>query len=588
VTQAWQTAGLDKKQQLLDDVARALSHATDFETALRTAAECVVPRFADLVGLVMRRFGANESLTVIGPDPVNAGKIETRLHSLLPRLRRLGGKDTQRGREFRWIPHVSAGSLSWLRGEPELQKVIHDLDVHSLVAVPLRAGDGILGAMAFARTGRPDNPFHAADLAACQLIARRIAIALHAADLRGRALDEQSRRGRLEVALQKWMQVFERAGWGAAIVDGQDHRIEAVNPAFAQLHGYPNPESLIGRPFTDLVVPEHRKELEGWDNPANPLAYESLHQRADGDMLPVLTNVTPLPPAEGPASYVVTIQDLTELKRAEERLRRAQHLESVGRLAGGVAHEVNNMMTIILGFTDLLSRSVEFPANRQREMDEIRKAATRAAKTTQQLLAFSRQQILQPTDVPINEVIAEVAPVLRLLLPANVLLETVPSPLGTVARVDRGQLEQVLINLAFNARDAMPGGGTLRLMSDSRWLNEADGQRLIGIPISPGPYATVSVVDDGHGMDAATLTQVFQPFFTTKPVGSGTGLGLATVYGIVKQSGGYVWVESSPGRGTTVTICLPQVDEPVSLMSPPSTSEPQFPRCRSVGLVPYS
>jgi CheY-like chemotaxis protein len=216
-------------------------------------------------------------------------------------------------------------------------------------------------------------------------------------------------------------------------------------------------------------------------------------------------------------------------------------------------------MTIILGFSDLLSRGDHGPRGHQREIEEIRKAALRAARITSQLLAFSRQQVLQPSDLRLNTVVEEMAPVLRLMLPANVRVETSLSPLDAVVRADRSQVEQVLINLAFNARDAMGSGGTIRIATESRRLDEAAGRRLIGIPIPEGSYGLISVIDTGHGMDPATLAHVFEPFFTTKPVGAGTGLGLATVYGIVKQSGGYVWVDSTPGQGTTFTICLPEV-----------------------------
>jgi CheY-like chemotaxis protein len=234
-------------------------------------------------------------------------------------------------------------------------------------------------------------------------------------------------------------------------------------------------------------------------------------------------------------------------------------MEAVGRLAGGVAHEVNNMMTIILGFSDLLGRGWKAPDDRLREVEEIRKAALRAAKITTQLLTFSRQQVLQPTDLRLKQVVEEMVPVLRLMLPANVKVETSLAPLDAVVRVDRSQMEQVLINLAFNARDAMASGGTIKVTTESRRLDEAAGRRLIGIPIPPGRYGLVSVEDTGHGMDQTTLAQVFEPFFTTKAVGLGTGLGLSTVYGIVKQSGGYVWVESDPGAGTRFTVCLPEV-----------------------------
>ena len=321
--------------------------------------------------------------------------------------------------------------------------------------------------------------------------------------------------------MHKWSRVFDLAWWGAAVVDGTDRRIDMVNPAFARLHGYDEPASLAGRLFSELLPPDRAGEPEEWPSGTEGKAYETVHLRPDGTTVPVLVSVTPLDDRKHPGSYVVTVQDLTDLKRTEERLRRAQRMEAVGRLAGGVAHEVNNMMTIILGFSDLLSRESKAPDDRQREVEEIRKAAMRAAKITTQLLTFSRQQVLQPTDLRLNPVVEEMVPVLRLMLPANVKVETSLAPLDAVVRADRSQMEQVLINLAFNARDAMASGGTIKVTTESRRLDEAAGKRLIGIPIPAGRYGLVSVVDTGHGMDQTTLAQVFEPFFTTKPVGSG-------------------------------------------------------------------
>jgi two-component system, cell cycle sensor histidine kinase and response regulator CckA len=563
-----------ERLHLFERVTRALHHASGFEQTIRAIGECLVPGFADAALLIVQREEQEDWMEVVHSNRGEEAGIAEAVRPLLPALRRLAKADVQQGREFRWIPSLSASAVRFLRQDPAIYSVLQHLRVQSLLVVPLRAEGLIFGALALLRTQRIEQ-YSAMDLSAAQVIARRAAVAIQGSELHERLGNEEAQRYRLEDTLQKWIRVFDRAGWGAAIVDAEDQRIEAVNPAFAALHGYATPGSLSGRLFTDLLPPDRTREPAGWRKESSPPVYESLHLRADGSLFPVLTNVTSLTPGPGGSSYVITVQDLTELKRAEERLRRAQRLEAAGRLAGGVAHEVNNMMTIILGFSDLLVRSGAVAPERHRDVEEIRRAATRAGKITQQLLAFSRQQILQPADLQLNDVVQELVPMLKLLLPANVELETSLAPLGPLVRADRAQLDQVIINLAFNARDAMPGGGTLRLLTESRGLDEQDGLQLIGIPFVPGEYALVSVIDTGHGMDSQTLQQVFEPFFTTKPVGSGTGLGLATVYGIVKQSGGYVWVESASGTGTTVTVCLPQV-----------RSEAPVERTRSSGSFP--
>jgi two-component system, cell cycle sensor histidine kinase and response regulator CckA len=559
----WEAPFNDQRMQLLEEVTRALSAPGDVASTMRLGARCVVPGLAQAVLMVVRK-GIEDRLEVVHTDPQQETGIAARLWPLLPALRNAAARERQKGREFRWIPVVNEASTRFLQGTPELARLLRDFDVRSLMVVPLRSGGQLFGAMAFARN-EDATPFYAADLAVAQVIARRVAVAIESAQLHERSLDQESQRSRLEDALQKWIQVFDLAGWGAAVVDGTDRRIEAVNPAFARLHGYSDADSLTGRLFAELLPLDRAAELDDWfasvANRSGP--YESLHLRADGSTFPALTNVTALELGPKETSYVVTMQDLTELKRAEERTRWAQRMEAAGRLAGGVAHEVNNMMTIIIGFGDLLSKARNLPPDRQRDVEEIRKAALRAAKITQQLLAFSRQQALQPTDLELNDVVTDIVPVLRLLLPANLKVETSLASVPPAVHADRAQLDQVLINLAFNARDAMPAGGTIRLATGSRELDAEDGPRLIGVPIPPGEYALLSVSDTGHGMDPATLAHAFEPFFTTKPAGSGTGLGLATVYGIVKQSGGFVWAESRPGAGTTFTFSLPRLDRPI-------------------------
>ena len=256
--------------------------------------------------------------------------------------------------------------------------------------------------------------------------------------------------------------------------------------------------------------------------------------------------------------------DVTERKVVDERLRQAHRMESVGRLAGGVAHETNNQMSVVLGASDFILRRGDVPEPIRADVEFIQKAAERTAAVTAQLLAFSRRQILRTEVLDLNEVIRKWEPVLRRVMgeDCGVVLR-LASDLGAV-RADPGQLEQVLLNLALNARDAMPRGGTITLETFPAELSSAYAQTKPGTSIQPGPYVVLAVSDTGHGMDRETLSHVFEPFFTTKGVGQGTGLGLSTVYGIVKQSDGYVWVYSEPGQGSTFKIYLPIRTEAVA------------------------
>ena len=560
--------------RLVDETSRALQGAVELEAVLSVALESIVPDLADLAVLVLDEGAGEARVEALHARPSVAPRLRREVTRALEPIRNAAQVNSGEGRHSRWIPALTGSSARFVtRGDGHIARLLESFDVRSLIVVGLRASGRSIGGLALARSETAE-PFHAADFATAQLLGHRVAVAIESAMLQQSLQTEIDRRSGLGEAIHKWIRVFDLAWWGAAVVDGLDRRIDTVNPAFARLHGFPDPSALSGRLFSELLPPDRVMELEEWRSATAGRVYESVHLRVDGSNVPVLVSVTPLDDIRRPGSYVVTVQDLTDLKRTEERLQRAQRMEAVGRLAGGVAHEVNNMMTIILGFSDLLSRELTMTSGRQREVEEIRKAAMRAAKITTQLLAFSRQQVLQPADLRLNQIVEEMVPVLRLMLPANVRVETVLAPTDPLVRMDRSQLEQVLINLAFNARDAMVSGGTIRVVVDSRWMDEAEGRRLIGIPITAGRYALISVMDTGHGMDPATLAQVFQPFFTTKGQGSGTGLGLSTVYGIVKQSGGYVWVESSLGEGTAFTICLPY-------LSAETTERPEKPEPES-------
>jgi signal transduction histidine kinase len=246
-----------------------------------------------------------------------------------------------------------------------------------------------------------------------------------------------------------------------------------------------------------------------------------------------------------------------EHQQLEERLRQAHKMEAVGRLAGGVAHDFNNLLTIIRGNSDLLKDREGADAFHQKCVDQIQKAAGRAVSMTRQLLAFSRMQVLQPRVIDLNGVVAEMGKMLPRLIGEHIEYSFSPDPKLASVKADPGQIEQVILNLAVNARDAMPNGGKLSVLTKN--ISIEDMQAAKRPPMIPGRYILLSVRDTGHGMDEATKAHIFEPFFTTKEIGKGTGLGLATVYGVVKQSGGFIWVDSSLGKGTTFEVYLPQV-----------------------------
>ena len=253
--------------------------------------------------------------------------------------------------------------------------------------------------------------------------------------------------------------------------------------------------------------------------------------------------------------------DITERKSLEDQFRHAQKLDSLGQLAGGVAHDFNNLLTIILGYSEMLLDKSTLEASVRDSLKEIKGAGVRAAALTRQLLAFSRKQVLAPASLDLNEVVCDCEKMLKRLLGEEVVLINRLAPSLDPVRADIGQLEQVLVNLAVNARDAMPEGGTLTIETAAVYLDEA--AVLICPGLKPGNHVRLTVTDTGEGMDAATQARIFEPFFTTKKQGKGTGLGLAMIFGFIKQSGGHVSVSSEPGKGATFQIYLPCIETPV-------------------------
>ena len=339
-----------------------------------------------------------------------------------------------------------------------------------------------------------------------------------------------------------------------------DGTIASLNPAFETITGFPRDEWL-GRPFEQLV---HSDDL--------PLALELLSGVARGEPRPVnqfrirtrkgdyrMGEFAATPQyREGQLASILGIgRDVTERLSLEQQLRQAQKMEAVGRLAGGVAHDFNNILTAITGYADLLLEDLGTTDRRRDDIAEIRKATERTAVLTRQLLAFSRQQVMQVRVLDLNDVVADTQNMLGRLLGEDIALVTRLDPALGAVKADPGQLEQVIMNLAVNARDAMPGGGKLTIETANAELDDTYVRE--HFPARPGSYVMLAVSDTGTGMSDEVQSHLFEPFFTTKEKGKGTGLGLATVYGIVKQSGGYIWVYTEPGHGTTFKIYLPRV-----------------------------
>ena len=340
-------------------------------------------------------------------------------------------------------------------------------------------------------------------------------------------------------------------------------RIVLANARTEEMFGYSRPE-LIGEPIESLL-PESSREAHvkhRTDYIAKPrvrpmgIGLDLAGRKKDGTEFPVEVSLSFLETDEGPFG-IAFVTDITPRKRLEEQLVHSQKMEAVGRLAGGVAHDFNNLLTIISGYERMLLDRLPAASPLRDYAEEVLKAADRAAALTNQLLVFSRRQVMQPRVVEANALVQSDETMLRRLIGEEIDLVLNLAPEVGNIKVDPGQLSQVVFNLAINARDAMPGGGRLTIETAPAHLDEEYAKTHLGV--EPGDYVMIAVSDNGTGMDAETRSHIFEPFFTTKEQGKGTGLGLATVYGIVKQSGGDIWVYSEPGKGTTFKVYFPRI-----------------------------
>jgi len=364
----------------------------------------------------------------------------------------------------------------------------------------------------------------------------------------------------LQRSRQQHQDIVNYASVGVLQTDLQGTIILA-NPALARILGYERPENLIGLKMAEEIYwdPTQRDSVVGrFDGVGSGDAVEVQWKRQDGS--PIWVDVHGRSVRDGVAPYFEGfIYDLTSRKQLESQFRQAQKMEAVGRLAGGVAHDFNNLLTVIASCTDFVLGDPTLGEEHREDLTEVKKATDRATALTRQMVAFGRTQVLRPATINMNDLLTELLPMLKRLFETTIDIRIQAEKDLWSVRADPGQIEQVLLNLAINSRDAMPDGGTLTFTTENRVVDANPSG--VGIyRMTPGDYVLLRVRDTGVGMDEETQRQIFEPFFTTKEVGKGTGLGLATAYGIVNQSGGYVRVRTAPGQGAEFMIYLPRTD----------------------------
>ena len=407
---------------------------------------------------------------------------------------------------------------------------------HATIGVPLHAAGQVVGVLGLTHDDSGAS-FGPAQVALLERFAGLASLALANAHLYAALRESEAvHRGIVEASTDMICLV------------GFDGRIEKMSPASERVLGR-TPEELVGMPFPALVHPDDLESalanFEQAMGGGTSMTVRAVH--ADGRTVALEATTTPIVGRDGKSERILaTVRDVTDRQLLEEQLRQAQKLESIGRLAGGVAHDFNNILTAIRGYAELLLLDLADDAPARESAAEIARAAGRAASLTGQLLAFSRKQVLRPQRLDLNEIVSGMSSMLARMLGEEVVLTTALETELRPTVADPTQLEQVVLNLAINARDAMPRGGRLTI-------------RTANVELDAGPHVALVVADTGTGMDAETAGRIFEPFFTTKEIGRGTGLGLATVHGIVAQSGGAIDVTSEPGVGTTFTVCLPSV-----------------------------
>ncbi|HUK34112.1 MAG TPA: ATP-binding protein [Vicinamibacterales bacterium] len=530
----WQT--LSKVSALLGEI---LHEHTKLEDVLRL----LVPTFADWSTLHLIEDGGVRRAAVVHADPDLERQLRRRLFEV-PFVRdaplgpakviRTGEADLLRQRHS----EILVGQV-----DPDL---LERAGIGSRISVPLRARQRMIGALTIHR--RAVGAYGDDDIQWAEELARLIALAIE--------------NTRLYADARRLFEQSASANW----VTSEDGRILACNQMFAQLLGFTSIDEVMRTPAIEMYVDTSEREalIADVKRHRRVAGRETTFRRHD-DGRPVFAAVHAFGEFDDAGALLRLtgfLVDRSAQKDLEEQLRQSQRLEAVGQLAGGIAHDFNNLLTVIIGCADLMASAGDRPAveGEHDPLDELTRAARRAASLTQQLLAFSRRQILRPRLVNLNDGLRNIHAMLRRLVRENVTIALDLDPRIPSVRVDPGQIDQVIVNLVVNSEYALPEGGEISLQTTTVDIPHADKAHPY---IVPGTYVSLVVKDNGVGMDEDTRARAFEPFFTTKPLGKGTGLGLSTVYGIIKQSGGYVWIDSQREVGTTVTIYFEATGEGV-------------------------
>lgn len=445
------------------------------------------------------------------------------------------------------------------------QKITEKVGGNIVLSIPLVIKKGLLGLVNLG--GREfETPFKQKDLWFLYTLAEQVTVAIENANLHRKKLEAEKMRTiehkRAEKALketQRYTRALIEANLDALVMISAEGKITDVNQATELITGMSRKE-IIGTDFSsfftdpDALNRTYRKVFR--DGYIRDYLLEIKHR--DGSITPILYNASVYKDSQGRlAGIFVAARDITEQKKLEAQLVQAQKMEGIGTLAGGVAHDFNNLLTIILGNADLTLMNIGSDAPLRKGIEDIKKAGEKAASLTQQLLAFSRKQIIKPKIIDLNKLLLGLERMLGRLIGEDVEFLMIPGSALLQVEVDPGQLEQVIMNLVINARDAMPRGGKLTIKTANVYLDESYF-REHGIKEQTGHYVMLTVSDNGCGMNKKTQKHIFEPFFTTKVTGKGTGLGLSTVYGIVKQNNGFIWLYSEPAQGSTFKIYLPE------------------------------